>query len=203
MPQGARIIGTQIAAPAAYSLEEAAHGAHLIAASNMIRALKAVSSERGRDPREYVLVAFGGNGAIFAARMAEALRTASLDPALGRVFSSFGLLDAEVEYYFTRTRKVLLRAASPEELQEAVAALEDEARTRLTEDGFARRPYRNPAQRQPALPGPELSSVCPGGLRGSTPRHCLRWRKHSASSINAPTVTAPGSRNRSSWSASR
>src|SRR5216684_865862 len=60
--KAATAIDDKIARPLGMSLEEAAYGAHLIAASNMIRALKAVSSERGRDPREYALVAFGGNG---------------------------------------------------------------------------------------------------------------------------------------------
>src|SRR5438132_1781857 len=67
------VIGETIARPLGMNVEEAAYGAHLIAASNMIRALKAVSSERGRDPREYALVAFGGNGPVFAAGMAEAM----------------------------------------------------------------------------------------------------------------------------------
>jgi N-methylhydantoinase A len=103
----------------------------------MIRALKAVSSERGRDPREYALVAFGGNGPVFAAGMAEAMQIplVVIPPSAG-VFSSFGLLYAEVEYYFTRTRKVLLRAATPAELQAIVDALEKEARERLVADGF-------------------------------------------------------------------
>ena len=52
------------------SLEQAAYGAHQIAASNMIRAIKAVSTERGRDPREFALFAFGGNGPLFACGMA-------------------------------------------------------------------------------------------------------------------------------------
>ena len=47
---------SKIARPLGMSVEQAAYGAHLIAASNMIRAIKAVSSERGRDPREYALV---------------------------------------------------------------------------------------------------------------------------------------------------
>jgi N-methylhydantoinase A len=104
----------------------------------MIRALKAVSSERGRDPRDYALVGFGGNGPIFAAGMAEAIGIGSvvIPPSAG-VFSSFGLLCAEVEYYFTRTRKRLLRAADPAELAAVLAGLEAEARARLAEDGFA------------------------------------------------------------------
>ena len=59
-----------IAEPLGMSLEAAAYGAHEIAASNMIRAIKAVSTERGRDPREFALFAFGGNGPLFACGMA-------------------------------------------------------------------------------------------------------------------------------------
>src|SRR6185295_6897617 len=55
------------------SIEQAAYGAHQIAASNMIRAIKAGSTERGRDPREFALFAFGGNGPLFACGMASAL----------------------------------------------------------------------------------------------------------------------------------
>jgi N-methylhydantoinase A len=132
------VIAEKIAKPLGMSLEAAAHGAHLIAASNMIRAIKAVSSERGRDPREYALVAFGGNGPIFAAGMAReiGIQQVLVPPSAG-VFSSFGLLYAEVEYYFTRTRKILLRSADPAELQKVLGALEAEALTRLGDDGFS------------------------------------------------------------------
>ena len=132
------VIAEKIARPLGMSVEEAAYGAHLIAASNMIRALKAVSSERGRDPRDYALVAFGGNGPVFAAGMAEAMHIPQvLIPPSAGVFSSFGLLYAEIEYYFTRTRKRLLRALDPAEAQDIIEGLEAEARARLSEDGFA------------------------------------------------------------------
>jgi N-methylhydantoinase A len=132
-----RAIEEKIARPLGLGVEDAAHGAHLIAASNMIRALKAVSSERGRDPRDYALVGFGGNGPVFAAGMAEAMQIPQvLIPPSAGVFSSFGLLYAEVEYYFTRTRKRLLRALDPDEAQAIVGGLEAEARRRLSEDGF-------------------------------------------------------------------
>ena len=131
------VIADKIAQPLGMSVEAAAYGAHLIAASNMIRAIKAVSSERGRDPREYALVAFGGNGPIFAAGMAQdiGIQQVLIPPSAG-VFSSFGLLYAEVEYYFTRTRKRLLRGVAPAELQTVLDGLEAEARSRLGEDGF-------------------------------------------------------------------
>jgi N-methylhydantoinase A len=59
-----------------------------------------------------------------------------LIPPSAGVFSSFGLLYAEVEYYFTRTRKRLLRGTAPAELQQVLDGLEAEARARLGEDGF-------------------------------------------------------------------
>src|SRR5947207_2671958 len=109
-------ITDKIAGPLGISVEEAAYGAHLIAASNMIRALKAVSSERGRDPREYALVAFGGNGPAFAAGMAEAMHIPQvLIPPSAGVFSSFGLLHAQVDVYFIRSRKRLFRPVSAAE----------------------------------------------------------------------------------------
>ena len=91
----------KIAKPLGMPLEQAAYGAHLIAASNMIRAIKAVSTERGRDPREFALFAFGGNGPLFAAGMAAALGISRIvvPPSAG-LFSSFGLLYADVEHHY-------------------------------------------------------------------------------------------------------
>jgi N-methylhydantoinase A len=143
-------IEDKIARPLGMSVEAAAHGAHLIAASNMIRALKAVSSERGRDPREYALVGFGGNGPLFAAGMAAEMGIARvLIPPSAGVFSSFGLLYADLEYYFTQTRKRLLRALDPAEVAAVLDGLEGEARARLGEDGFG--PHRMMIRRSASL----------------------------------------------------
>ena len=131
----------RLAGPLGLSLERAAYGAHLIAASNMMRAIKAVSSERGRDPREYALFAFGGNGPLFAAGMAQALGIAKvIVPPSAGVFSSFGLLYSDIEYHFSRTHRRLLRAVGAAALNEAWGVLEEQARKRLAADGF--RPAR-------------------------------------------------------------
>jgi N-methylhydantoinase A len=118
-------------------LAEAAYGAHVIAASNMMRAIRAVSSERGRDPREYALFAFGGNGPLFAAGMAGQLemRRIVVPPAPG-LFSSFGLLFADVEHHYVRTWRRLVRGIQPESLGEVFGRMEAEARAQLTADGF-------------------------------------------------------------------
>ena len=129
---------TRIAKPLGLSVEAAANGAHLIAASNMIRAIKAVSTERGRDPREFALFAFGGNGPLFAGVMAEALgiRRIVVPPSAG-LFSSFGLLYADVEHHYGRTFRRLLRKADLGEISEAWGALASEATAQLDLEGFA------------------------------------------------------------------
>ena len=126
-----------VAIPMELAIERAAYGAHQIAAANMIRAIKAVSSERGRDPRRYSLFAFGGNGPLFAATMAHALgmQQIVIPPAPG-LFSSFGLLYADVEHHYSRTHRRILRKADPHELQEAWLELENQAKEQLKGDGF-------------------------------------------------------------------
>src|SRR5205823_4256423 len=127
----------KIVKPLGMSMERAAHGAHLIAASNMIRAIKAVSSERGRDPREFALFAFGGNGPVFACGMAQALgmKRIVVPPSAG-LFSSFGLLYADVEHHYARTVRRLLRTADAAELQGAWDALAKQALDQLAAEGF-------------------------------------------------------------------
>jgi len=132
------IFAETIAKPLKLTVEEAAYGTHLIAASNMIRAIRAVSTERGRDPRDYSLFAFGGNGAIFAAGMADTLgiRRVIVPPSPG-LFSAFGLLYADVEHHFSRTYRRLVSAIDPPELDRVIAGLEDQARARRAAVGFA------------------------------------------------------------------
>jgi N-methylhydantoinase A len=132
-----RVFDERIAKPLAMPLERAAHGAHLIAASNMIRAIRAVSSERGRDPREFALFAFGGNGPVFACGMAQALgmKRIVVPPSAG-LFSSFGLLYADVEHHYSRTFRRLLRKSDRREIERAWDALAKQALDQLAVEGF-------------------------------------------------------------------
>jgi len=127
----------KIARPLGLSLEAAAFGAHEIAASNMIRAIKAVSTERGRDPREFSLFAFGGNGPLFACGMAKTLgiRQVIVPPAPG-LFSSFGLLYADVEHHYSRSFRRLLRQAELSEIDAAWQELARRAAAQLEAEGF-------------------------------------------------------------------
>jgi N-methylhydantoinase A len=131
------VFGKRIARSLGLPLADAAYGAHMIAASNMIRAIKAVSSERGRDPREYVLFAFGGNGPLFAAGMARQLemRKIVIPPTPG-LFSAFGLLYTDVEHHYVRTYQRQAHHLDLEELNHLWNRMEDEALTQLDSAGF-------------------------------------------------------------------
>jgi N-methylhydantoinase A len=142
--QSARTVLTEkTARPLELSLEHAAYGAHLIAAANMIRAIKSVSSERGRDPREYALFAFGGNGPLFAAGMAAALgmKHIVVPPSPG-LFSAFGLLYAVVEHHYSQTFRGLLRTVDLAAVGAAWSRMEEEARAQLAAEGFTDRRAR-------------------------------------------------------------
>ena len=131
------VFAEKIAKPLGLPIERAAYGAHLIVASNMIRAIKAVSTERGRDPRDFALFAFGGNGPLFAAGMAASLgiNRVVVPPSAG-LFSSFGLLYADVEHHYARTFRRLLRQADLGEISAAWDALAKQASDQLATEGF-------------------------------------------------------------------
>jgi N-methylhydantoinase A len=117
---------------------EAAHGVLMVAVATMTRAVKAVSTYRGRDPRDFALCAFGGNGPMVGAEIARALsmRHVLVPPAPG-VFSAVGLLFSQTEQEFVRT--LLLRAGEIEAraVEEAYDSLAGEARATLAEEGIA------------------------------------------------------------------
>jgi N-methylhydantoinase A len=87
-----------IATPLRMSMLEVAYGIYRLANSTMMRAVKAVSTYRGRDPRDFILFAFGGNGGIHAVALARELQIQRVivPPAAG-VFSAVGLLCADLE----------------------------------------------------------------------------------------------------------
>jgi N-methylhydantoinase A len=132
-----QVFEERIAKPMGLSVEHAAYGAHQIVISNMIRAIRSVSSERGRDPRRYAMLPFGGNGPLFAAGMARELQMKHIvvPPSPG-LFSSFGLLYADIEHHYSRTVQRVIRDMDPSLLTEAWSTLENRAREQLRIDGF-------------------------------------------------------------------
>jgi N-methylhydantoinase A len=134
----ARSVFTEsIAEPLGMELERAAHGVYRIAVATMTRAIRAVSTERGRDPKRCTLFAFGGNGPVFAAQVAATLgiRRILIPPSPG-VFSAIGFLYADMEHHLSRTVSSLIDEV---DLSGVIGAWEDlirEGKERLAADGF-------------------------------------------------------------------
>ena len=117
-----QVLVDKVAKPLGLSDIEAAYGVHLLVNSSMGRALRAVSSERGRDPRKFVMMAFGGGGPIHAVGLADLLGiTKIVVPPSPGVFSAFGLLFADVEHHFVQT---YLKSLSDMDLGEAQSIFE-------------------------------------------------------------------------------
>src|SRR5580704_3972100 len=111
------------------SLEKFAAGVVRVVNATMEKAIRVVSIERGRDPRHFALVAFGGAGGLHACALAEALNIPQvMVPALPGALSALGILASDVVKDYSRT--VLWRVAKKvpqEKLQREFAALEKNA----------------------------------------------------------------------------
>jgi N-methylhydantoinase A len=114
-----------------------AHGVYRIAVSNMCRAIRAISTERGKDPRDCDLIVFGGNGALFGAAVARELelRRVIVPPAAG-IFSAFGLLYSDLEHHFTQTLLGRVDRTDPQSAEALWARLEAEAARALEREGY-------------------------------------------------------------------
>ncbi len=131
-------IARHLAGPMGVGVEEAAHGMLRLAAATMMRAIRAVSVERGRDPRDFALLAFGGNGALFAAGIAAELGISQvIVPPLPGVFSAFGLLVADTEHHARQSLRMRLDRADPARIATVLGDLEAAGRAHLARDGFA------------------------------------------------------------------
>jgi N-methylhydantoinase A len=127
----------QIARPLGLSPEESAFGIRQVANASMARALRAVTVERGLDPRDFRLVAFGGSGPVHACELAEmlAIRRVVI-PDLPGVFTAVGMLASDVERHFVRAFPAPLAALGEPPARAALAALRAEALAALAAEGY-------------------------------------------------------------------
>ena len=155
----------QIGEPLGLDLAAAAWGVHRIANANMERALRSMSIERGRDPRDYALVAFGGAGPLHACELARALGIPRvIVPRGAGVASAIGLLEAERNLTVSLTRTIGLdgpEAAS--ELAGLFAGLEARARELIGEAGGRPIAWQRHAHLRYAGQGFELRVAIPAG----------------------------------------
>lgn len=134
----ARAVFAPLAAEFGMSIEAIADSAIRLADANVVRAIQLISTELGRDPRDYVLVPFGGAGPLHAGRIAEDLGIATIVvPQNAGVLSAFGLLASDYTQYDTVTRKVPLDAAAPAEVRSVLTTMRETLDARLRAAGMS------------------------------------------------------------------
>ncbi len=132
-----RVMQARVADALGKDLLEAAHGVQVVAGATMMRAVKAVSTYRGRDPRDFTLFAFGGSGPALAAEVATQLQmTRIVVPPSPGLFSAFGLLFSKIEHEYVQTLFRRAGEVDEGEMERAYRALEEQARSALAADGF-------------------------------------------------------------------
>ena len=137
-PERARVALDRVAAPLGRSPVEAAHGILQLAVATMMRAVKAVTTYRGRDPRDFTLCAFGGNGPLTGVEVARALGMGSvLVPPAPGVFSALGLLFSDTEHEVVRTLMLRGEDLTAGGLGSAFGDVDEEARAHLARNGDA------------------------------------------------------------------
>ncbi|MBI4505694.1 MAG: hydantoinase/oxoprolinase family protein [Chloroflexi bacterium] len=114
-----------------------ADGIVKLAVARMATATRAISVQRGYDPRDFTLVAFGGAGPMHACALASELNIPRVlvPPSPGN-FSALGLLTSDVKHDYVRTRLALQRDLAPGEIERLFREIEERARAELASEGF-------------------------------------------------------------------
>ena len=136
-PKAEKLLEEKIARPLGLNLLEAADGILKIINVKMEEAIKAVSSQRGYDIRDFTLVAFGGGGPMHAGKIALDLGIPSLlIPFAPGVTSALGLLMSDVKHDYVRSKLVALKEIDLAEVNRLFAQLIEQAKTDLRSEGF-------------------------------------------------------------------
>jgi N-methylhydantoinase A len=119
------------------SLEEFAAGIVRVVNANMEKAIRVVSVERGYDPRQFALVAFGGAGAMHACELAQALRIPTvLVPAYPGALSALGILISDVVKDHSRTVLLRVRELPAKKMEAFFAELQRRLSAELRQEGW-------------------------------------------------------------------
>jgi len=129
-------VSEKIAKPLGLSLEDAALGILTIANFNMSLSVRAVSVEKGYDPRDCVLVPSGGGGALHAMAIARELSVPRvIIPPMPAHFSALGMLLADLKHDYVQTHVRELAETTGAQIADAFALLEKSALDTLAEEG--------------------------------------------------------------------
>ena len=133
-----RAIEQHCAQPLGMDLVEAAHGIVEIANTAMVNALRLVSVQRGYDPRDFALVAFGGAGPAHANRLAALTEIpVAIIPQSPGTASALGLLVTDLKHDYATTLIQRLDQVAPQALEQTFRELEAQGRETLGREGMA------------------------------------------------------------------
>ena len=119
------------------SNEEIARGIIRIANANMVNALKLVSLNKGYDPRDFSLIAFGGGGAMHAVSLGEELMVPKvIIPVNSSVFSAWGMLMSDLRRDFLQTNVTRLSEVEPEVIDGNYLSIEEEGTAQCQSEGI-------------------------------------------------------------------
>jgi len=158
-----------VAGPLGYSVEEAAFDCWRVVNANMTQAVRRTTAEKGIDPRDLSLLAYGGNGPVFAAIQAQELGIRQvLVPRASPGFSALGALTAAPSVDEERAYLISARAAEPDRLRRLWGELDERAERFLVSAGFSRDQLTARYQLNLRYPGQNWSlSVEAASVRGT------------------------------------
>ncbi len=131
-----KAIMTRCAEPLGLTLLEAANGIVEIANSAMVNALRLISVQRGFDPRDFVLVGFGGAGPVHATKLAiDTDVPLTIIPMSPGITSALGLLVTDLKHENSRTRINRVSNSVPSEIETILDELETLGRDALVKEG--------------------------------------------------------------------
>lgn len=127
-----------IAEPLGMTLRGAAAGVFEVTLANTVAAIREITVEKGLDPREFTMVAYGGAGGMFVPLLGREMGAEEvLVPQAPSVFSAWGMLMADVVYDFAKTDIAVLSDLAAADLEAAFEELEATADETLVAEGFA------------------------------------------------------------------
>ncbi|MFV0385336.1 hydantoinase/oxoprolinase family protein [Paracoccus sp. (in: a-proteobacteria)] len=127
---------TRVADRLGIGRDEAARGIVRIANNNMVNALKLVSLNRGHDPRDFVLLAFGGGGAMHAVALGQELGVKKVViPTGASVFSAWGMMMSDLRRDYFLTALADLGDGAAAGIEARFAGIEDKARAQFADEG--------------------------------------------------------------------
>ena len=122
-----KAVKKKIADPMGIGTEEAALGIVKVVNSNMARAIRVITVEKGHNPSDFTLVAYGGAGPLHAVHLAQemGIRTVLIPPAPGAL-CALGLLTADIKKSYVRTAIASYDEMTPEQINDVMSSLRDE-----------------------------------------------------------------------------